>query len=260
MFPPNIHSPQCIHYEYASRACMMCGEDCDVTEEVDTGFGGPIELWCYCKVCKIDTFHPRVPIMSLRLFIDAVRSFQETICGRHSQSLLTLPKSSGLMDASQCELELSKRLAKAAKACPEDLRYITSHLNVEESGELLDALAACDEVLALDALADLLYTVLGTAVAFDLPIEEAFAEVHISNMSKRKFGDDNRLRDKGPNYKPPDIAGVLERYRKGQRSRSTVDVIRDDILRALKRDHVDVRGLTHEQRMKVEECIILTRG
>lgn len=37
--------------------CMDCGETCNIYEEVDIG-GGEIELWCYCKECDIETFHP----------------------------------------------------------------------------------------------------------------------------------------------------------------------------------------------------------
>jgi hypothetical protein len=48
-------------WEYQSYACMNCGEDCGVTEEVCTGYGGgPFELWCYCQQCDVQTFHPRI--------------------------------------------------------------------------------------------------------------------------------------------------------------------------------------------------------
>jgi hypothetical protein len=49
-------------WEYKSTACMYCGKDCPIVEEVDTGFGGPFELWCYCPDCQVETFHPRVEI------------------------------------------------------------------------------------------------------------------------------------------------------------------------------------------------------
>ena len=59
-------------------------------------------------------------------------------------------------------------------------------------------------------LADLLYVVYGTAVTFNLPLQEVFEEVHKSNMSK--LGDDGRpiYREdgkvmKGPNYKPANV-------------------------------------------------------
>ena len=79
---------------------------------------------------------------------------------------------------------------------------------LEETGELSAALATGDEVAILDALADLIYVVAGTAVEFGLPLPEAFDEVHRSNMSKSR--SDEGFRDKGPDYTPPDIAGVLK--------------------------------------------------
>ena len=47
-------------WEYKSWSCMECGKDCRTCEEVDTGNGGPFELWVYCPACKVETFHPRV--------------------------------------------------------------------------------------------------------------------------------------------------------------------------------------------------------
>lgn len=62
-------------------------------------------------------------------------------------------------------------------------------------------------------LADLMYVTIGTAVTFGLPLEQVFAEVHRSNMSK--LGEDGKpiYREdgkvlKGPNYFEP----KLERF------------------------------------------------
>jgi predicted HAD superfamily Cof-like phosphohydrolase len=60
-------------------------------------------------------------------------------------------------------------------------------------------------------LADMLYVIYGTAVSFDLPLEEVYKEVHRSNMSKLGedgqpiFREDGKVL-KGPNYKAADIA------------------------------------------------------
>ena len=55
-------------------------------------------------------------------------------------------------------------------------------------------------------LADLIYVTIGTAVAFGLPLEEVFTEVHNSNMTKTL---DNKREDgkilKGPDYKKPNL-------------------------------------------------------
>jgi hypothetical protein len=45
--------------------CMMCGELCGVTEVLRQPFDpDPLQLWCYCRKCQIDTFHPPTPITS----------------------------------------------------------------------------------------------------------------------------------------------------------------------------------------------------
>lgn len=87
-----------------------------------------------------------------------------------------------------------------------------AHLILEETGELFKALAAKDPVATLDALADLLYVVIGSGVTMDLPLAKAFEEVHRSNMTKSKQSDDPeapRVRDKGPDYVAPNLDGVL---------------------------------------------------
>lgn len=59
-------------------------------------------------------------------------------------------------------------------------------------------------------LADLMYVVIGCAVKFNLPLEEVFAEVHKSNMTKvNPDGTINRRADgkilKPATYKAPDL-------------------------------------------------------
>jgi hypothetical protein len=107
-----------------------------------------------------------------------------------------------------------------------DDRVLRTHLMLEELGESLQALAARDERLLFDGLVDLLYVLVGTAVAYDLPLAEGFEEVHASNMTKSRQNTgkgrmcktvqtdgDVRIRDKGPNYVPPDLERVLREYR-----------------------------------------------
>jgi len=102
---------------------------------------------------------------------------------------------------------------------PDDDR-ITLRLKLidEEFGELQVALARAveerDIIEVADAIADLLVVTYGTAHEFGIPIDEVFEEVHASNMSK--LGADGRpiYREdgkvlKGPNFRPPDIKGVL---------------------------------------------------
>ena len=63
----------------------------------------------------------------------------------------------------------------------------------------------------LKELADLRYVTDGCAVTFGLPIDEAFAEVHRSNMSKldqdgRPIKDSGGKILKGPNYTEADMS------------------------------------------------------
>lgn len=85
----------------------------------------------------------------------------------------------------------------------------------EELNELQDAFNNNDQVEALDALCDLAVVVIGAAVAFGLPISEGFDEVMDSNMSKLGLDGKPIKREdgkilKGPNYRPPDLAKVLQ--------------------------------------------------
>lgn len=74
-----------------------------------------------------------------------------------------------------------------------------------------------DLVEAADAFGDLDYVVQGGNLAFGIPAGLVMYAIHVSNMSK--LGEDRRpIRDangktvKGPNFKPPDIKGVLETF------------------------------------------------
>jgi predicted HAD superfamily Cof-like phosphohydrolase len=96
-----------------------------------------------------------------------------------------------------------------------DLRASRTALMREELDELIEAMRDEDIVSVADGLADLLYVVFGTAAAYGVPIDDVFLEVHRSNMSK--LGSDGRpvvgangKRLKGPRYRPPDLAPILD--------------------------------------------------
>lgn len=55
---------------------------------------------------------------------------------------------------------------------------------LEELQELSEALNNDDYAKATDALVDLIYVALGTALIFSLPFEDAWDEVHRANMRK----------------------------------------------------------------------------
>ena len=69
----------------------------------------------------------------------------------------------------------------------------------------------------LKELSDLQYVLSGTAVSFNLPLEEAFLRVHNSNMSKLVNGKPLKRKDgkflKGPNYQPPHLEDLAEKIK-----------------------------------------------
>ncbi len=92
----------------------------------------------------------------------------------------------------------------------------------EELDELKEALENDDMVETLDALIDLQYVLDGAFLSFGLQNvkNEAFSEVHRSNMSKlgedgkpiRREGDGKVM--KGPNYFKPDMAQFISKSKK----------------------------------------------
>ncbi len=75
-----------------------------------------------------------------------------------------------------------------------------------------------DLVETADALADLTYVIYGMALEVGIDLDRVMAEVHSSNLSKlMEDGSVKRREDgkvlKGPNFREPDIAGVLGQAR-----------------------------------------------
>ena len=97
-----------------------------------------------------------------------------------------------------------------------DKNNLRFRLMDEENKEYLEAAMAGDLVEVADALGDMLYILCGTIIEHGLQdkIEEVFAEIKRSNMSKLGadgkpiYREDGKVM-KGPNYSPPDLAGVL---------------------------------------------------
>lgn len=95
------------------------------------------------------------------------------------------------------------------------LRDLRIDLLAEEWDEYERAEANDDISEIADALADIIYIALGTAIAYGIPMKEVFAEVHRSNMSKLEDGKpiyyESGKVAKGPSYTPPDIASILQK-------------------------------------------------
>ena len=82
----------------------------------------------------------------------------------------------------------------------------------EEVTELHDAFEDEDLVEVADAIGDLLYVVLGTAVTCGIDIEPVFEEIHRSNMTKRGgHKSETGKWIKPSTYEPAVIAPILDR-------------------------------------------------
>lgn len=159
--------------------------------------------------------------------LEAVAAFHEKLDVSAQQRLEEVPKNAMIdIEIMHCGMELvsmSKRLQDQLVKHPEDRRLLRAHLLIEELGEMLMALGERFEIEVLDGLADLLYVLVGAAVTMDLPLSEAFEEVHASNMTKEKRSDDkfkDRVRDKGPNYRGPNLLRVLQQHRKANNAKA----------------------------------------
>lgn len=95
-------------------------------------------------------------------------------------------------------------------------------LQLSETAEMAEALRDFDEIGLADALADVEYVTVGTAVAYGIPIGDVFDEVHRSNMTKstvqEAVANHSGDKGKGPGYTPPDVAGAIA----GKRRRYSV--------------------------------------
>ena len=84
----------------------------------------------------------------------------------------------------------------------------------EELNELREATGKQDLVGIADALTDLLYVVYGAGHAYGINLDDCFAELHRSNMSKLDdesqpiYREDGKVL-KGPNYSPPDLGQII---------------------------------------------------
>lgn len=96
-------------------------------------------------------------------------------------------------------------------------RALRMSLLSEEWREYLDEDCCGEPDLAKVAkeLGDVLYIAFGTAVAYGLPMDQIFEEIHRSNMSKLgpdgkpQFREDGKVM-KGPNYSPADVEAIVK--------------------------------------------------
>lgn len=101
-----------------------------------------------------------------------------------------------------------------------DHRYIRLLIQ-NKSDELIQSMLNGDLVGVADGLADVLYVVIGTAVAYGIDIQEVFDEVHRSNLSKTVWNeaeqrftiekDEFGKAIKPPTYSPADLEPIVQR-------------------------------------------------
>lgn len=92
-----------------------------------------------------------------------------------------------------------------------EVRLLRARLILEETAELTAAMSEEDPIHEVaDALADLLYVVIGTAIVYSIPIKPIFDEVHSSNMSKELGMHGMKRAIKGTDFHPPDLRKIIE--------------------------------------------------
>lgn len=79
----------------------------------------------------------------------------------------------------------------------------------EEVEELIQATEEGDFIEAVDALGDILYVVLGTAVSWGVDLDPIFDEIHKTNMAKPVSIGPGKV-PKPPDWKPPRILELLK--------------------------------------------------
>lgn len=92
---------------------------------------------------------------------------------------------------------------------PHDRAMLRTRLMMEELAETVEAMQLNDYVKVAKELGDLLYTIYGTAAEYGIPMDEVFAEVHRSNMTKEDSLDPGGKVRKGEYFEEADIASVL---------------------------------------------------
>lgn len=114
-------------------------------------------------------------------------------------------------------------MVAAEQDCPskpsvasDDIQRLRIDLIEEELNELMGAFVENNEVKIADAIGDLLYVVIGTAVSCGIDMEPIFQEIHRSNMSK--FIDGHKREDgkwiKGPSYSLANLKPILDEQSK----------------------------------------------
>lgn len=99
---------------------------------------------------------------------------------------------------------------------PYHVQTLRRNLMKEELSEVLQAMDSGNVVNVAAELADLLYVVFGTAVAYGVDMQPVFDEIHRANMSKLNPDGSVTKNEYGkiikpPTYRPADVASVIDK-------------------------------------------------
>lgn len=96
---------------------------------------------------------------------------------------------------------------------PVDVVILRLRLMHEELFEFIEAIHESKEIHEVaDSLGDLLYVVIGTMIAFGLPVQVIMDEIHRSNMTKaplNDFGKGGKV-SKSSKFEPPRLREILQ--------------------------------------------------
>lgn len=101
-----------------------------------------------------------------------------------------------------------------------DLFNYRAKFLLEETNEFIDANRDGNLADAADALVDIVYVALGTAVMMGLPWQRLWDEVQRANMDKQRVLDISKSKRHSPydvikpeGWRPPDLAAILEAFK-----------------------------------------------
>jgi predicted HAD superfamily Cof-like phosphohydrolase len=88
------------------------------------------------------------------------------------------------------------------------------NLLTEEVNEYIEAVDNNDLIEIADAIGDILYIAIGSAISYGIPIDEVFDEIHRSNMSKLDENGKPMHREDGKViksslYSPPSLEPII---------------------------------------------------
>lgn len=126
--------------------------------------------------------------------IDDVKSFHD----KFGVPVLTVPT-----------VPSGERIALRMRLIAEEFDELREAIAVRETIDN-EWLSDCDLPETADAIADLIYVLIGTAHEFGIPLQAVWDRVHAANMAKEGGGTDAKGKiQKPPGWVAPDVAGAL---------------------------------------------------